>query len=171
MRWPRGSIRCSAIERKRTPCAPRRGADRPPAAAPADAMPRRPWLTALSMAGLVAGALAAGRAAPQPPLPASGSFPVSIRVDAGSVSGPLKPIWRFFGADEPNYAYMKHGAKLIRDEGSLARGRVFFRAHNLLTSGDGTPALKWGSTNAYTEDASGRPIYDWTILDRIFDTY
>jgi xylan 1,4-beta-xylosidase len=45
------------------------------------------------------------------------------------------------------------------------------RAHNLLTTGDGTPALKWGSTNAYTEDAQGRPRYDWTIVDRIFDTY
>ncbi len=45
------------------------------------------------------------------------------------------------------------------------------RAHNLLTSGDGTPALKWGSTDAYTEDAAGNPRYDWTIVDRIFDTY
>ena len=33
------------------------------------------------------------------------------------------------------------------------------------------PALKWGSTNIYTEDAQGRPVYDWTIVDRIFDTY
>ena len=98
-------------------------------------------------------------------------FPVSIRVDAASSPGPLKAIWRFFGADEPNYAYMKHGRKLIRDEGSLLPGRVFFRAHNLLTTGDGTPALKWGSTNAYTEDERGNPIYDWTIVDRIFDTY
>jgi len=40
----------------------------------------------------------------------------------------------------------------------------------LLTSGDGTPALKWGSTGAYREDVQGNPIYDWTILDRIFDT-
>src|SRR5262249_47117074 len=31
--------------------------------------------------------------------------------------------------------------------------------------------LKWGSTNAYTEDANGKPVYDWTIVDRIFDTY
>ena len=37
--------------------------------------------------------------------------------------------------------------------------------------GDGRPALKWGSTNAYSEDAQGRPIYDWTIVDHIFDTY
>jgi xylan 1,4-beta-xylosidase len=31
--------------------------------------------------------------------------------------------------------------------------------------------LKWGSTNAYREDDKGNPVYDWTILDRIFDTY
>jgi xylan 1,4-beta-xylosidase len=45
------------------------------------------------------------------------------------------------------------------------------RTHNLLTSGDGTPALKWGSTNAYNEDEAGNPVYDWTIIDRIFDAY
>ena len=31
-------------------------------------------------------------------------FPVTIRVDASQPKGELKPIWRFFGADEPNYA-------------------------------------------------------------------
>ena len=94
-----------------------------------------------------------------------------MHVDAASAIGPLKPIWRFFGADEPNYAYMANGNKLIGELGALAPGKVYFRAHNLLTSGDGTPALKWGSTNAYREDASGGPVYDWTIVDRIFDTY
>src|SRR5207248_6568333 len=43
--------------------------------------------------------------------------------------------------------------------------------HNLLTSGDGSASLKWGSTNAYTEDAAGHPVYDWKIIDRIFDTF
>ena len=101
----------------------------------------------------------------------SASFPVKIRVSASTPTGPLRPIWRFFGADEPNYAYMKDGRKLIAEMGRLAPDRVYFRAHNLLTTGDGTPALKWGSTNAYREDAQGQPIYDWTIVDRIFDTY
>ena len=45
------------------------------------------------------------------------------------------------------------------------------RTHFLLATGDGTPGLKWSSTNAYTEDSSGKPRYDWTIIDRIFDTY
>jgi xylan 1,4-beta-xylosidase len=103
--------------------------------------------------------------------PPDGPFAVSIRVDAAKGRGELKPVWRFFGADEPNYAYMKNGKKLVGELGELAPKNVFFRAHNLLTSGDGTPALKWGSTGAYREDADSKPVYDWTILDRIFDTY
>ena len=81
---------------------------------------------------------------------AQDSFPVSIRVDAGAPLGELKPIWRFFGADEPNYATMKNGQKLIGELGELRPKQVFFRTHNLLCTGDGTPALKWGSTNAYS---------------------
>src|SRR5215467_9624267 len=103
--------------------------------------------------------------------PAAAASPVTIRVDAGRPLGPLVPIWRFFGADEPNYATMKDGRRLLRTLGALEPRAVYFRTHNLLNTGDGTPALKWGSTNAYTEDAQGRPVYDWTIVDRIFDTY
>ncbi|WP_193212399.1 GH39 family glycosyl hydrolase [Luteolibacter marinus] len=104
-------------------------------------------------------------------LAAADSFPVNIRVDAARPGNDLKPIWRFFGADEPNYATMKHGDELLGHLGSLKPDQVFFRAHSLLVTGDGTPALKWGSTNAYTEDAAGNPVYDWTIIDDIFDTY
>lgn len=102
---------------------------------------------------------------------AQSNFPVTITVDAAQPIGELKPIWRMFGADEPNYAYMKDGKKLLGELGALKPKDVYFRAHNLLCSGDGTPALKWGSTGVYREDADGKPIYDWTILDRIFDTY
>src|SRR5436309_2006089 len=105
-------------------------------------------------------------------LPATAEpFPVTIRVDANRPLGALTPIWRFFGADEPNYATMKDGRKLIGELGALHPKQVYFRTHNLLNTGDGTPALKWGSTNVYTEDANGRAVYDWTVLDRIFDTY
>ena len=82
----------------------------------------------------------------------------------------MKPVWSFFGYDEPNYTHMKDGRKLLSELAALSPVPVYVRTHNLLTSGDGTAALKWGSTNAYTEDASGRPRYDWTIIDRIFDT-
>ncbi|MBB3695493.1 GH39 family glycosyl hydrolase [Sphingomonas sp. BK580] len=113
----------------------------------------------------VAGAAPAGAAADDPP------FAVTIDVDASRDEGPVAKEWRFFGADEPNYATMKDGRTTLTTLGALAPDRVYFRAHNLLTSGDGTPALKWGSTGVYREDAQGRPIYDWTIVDRIFDTY
>jgi xylan 1,4-beta-xylosidase len=102
------------------------------------------------------------------------SFAVTITVDAAKPLGELKPIWRFFGADEPNYAYMKDGKKLLGELGEIGRenhNQVFFRAHHLLTSGDGAYALKWGSTSAYKEDTNGNPVYDWTINDKIFDTY
>ncbi len=83
----------------------------------------------------------------------------------------MKPVWAFFGYDEPNYTYMKDGQKLLSELAALSPVPVYVRTHNLLTTGDGSPALKWGSTNAYTEDATGRPRYDWTIVDRILDTY
>jgi xylan 1,4-beta-xylosidase len=120
----------------------------------------------LAPTAVVIGLAACARAEDAPPV-----FPVTIHVEANRAQGELRPIWRYFGADEPNYAYMKDGRALLAELGALRHDDVFFRTHNLLTTGDGTPALKWGSTNAYTEDAQGRPVYDWTIVDRIFDTY
>jgi len=128
----------------------------------------RRWIGILLVA---AAAVAAGYAQEGPSQPAIPAFGVEIRVDAAKPAGPLRRIWRFFGADEPNYAYMKDGRRLMADLGRLAPGEVFFRTHNLLNTGDGSPALKWGSTNVYTEDAQGRPVYDWRLLDLIFDTY
>jgi len=108
-------------------------------------------------------------------LPASGrpqaSSPVTIRVDTAKSEGPYTPIWNYFGADEPNYVYAANGEKLLRELSALSPGPVYFRAHNLLTTGDGNGSLKWGSTNAYREAPDGSPIYDWTITDRIFDAF
>jgi xylan 1,4-beta-xylosidase len=96
---------------------------------------------------------------------------VAVSVEAARSSAALPPVWRFFGADEPNYATMKDGRKLLTELGKLRHGEVYFRAHNLLSSGDGTPAFKWGSTNIYTEDAAGKPVYDYRVVDAIIDTY
>ncbi|MFT3997928.1 MAG: beta-xylosidase, partial [Asticcacaulis sp.] len=105
------------------------------------------------------------------PIAAQESFPVTVTVDASKPTGPLKPVWRFFGADEPNYATMKDGQKLLGHLGELKPRQVYFRAHNLLNTGDGTAAFKWGSTNAYTEDKDGNPVYNWMITDMIIDSY
>ena len=94
-----------------------------------------------------------------------------LNIDFNKVVGDMTPIWAWFGYDEPNYTYMKDGKKLLSEIAELSPVPVFVRAHNLLTTGDGTPALKWGSTNVYTEDANGKPVYYWNIVDSIFDTY
>src|SRR5271165_3555774 len=100
---------------------------------------------------------------------ANGATPVVIKVDAGKSEGAYTPVWNYFGADEPNYIYAPNGEKLLRELSALSPAPVYFRTHNLLTTGDGSGSLKWGSTNAYRERADGSPIYDWTITDRIFD--
>lgn len=96
---------------------------------------------------------------------------LEINIDANQEIGPMKPIWAWWGYDEPNYTYMKDGKKLLSEIADLSPVPVFVRAHSLLVTGEGTHALKWGSTNAYTEDENGNPIYDWTIVDKIFDMY
>jgi xylan 1,4-beta-xylosidase len=96
---------------------------------------------------------------------------VNIEVHADQSDGSLPPIWSYFGYDEPNYTYAPNGKKLLGELAALSPVPVHIRVHNLLTSGDGSASLKWGSTNVYTEDAQGNPVYSWTILDRIFDTY
>jgi xylan 1,4-beta-xylosidase len=94
-----------------------------------------------------------------------------INIDFEKPIGDMYPFWAFFGADEPNYAYMKDGKKLLSELSEMSPVPVYFRAHSLLNSGHDTLSLKWGSTNVYTEDAKGNPVYDWTIIDKIFDTY
>jgi xylan 1,4-beta-xylosidase len=102
---------------------------------------------------------------------APAAAPRRIAVDLSKRTGPLRPVWAQFGYDEPNYTYMRDGVKLLGEIAALSPVPVYVRCHNLLTTGDGKPALKWGSTNAYTEDGHGRPVYDWHIVDSIFDTY
>jgi xylan 1,4-beta-xylosidase len=99
------------------------------------------------------------------------TYDVAISVHADRTTSPYRPLWNWFGYDEPNYTYTSNGKKLLRELTELSPEPPRVRTHNLLTSGDGVAALKWGSTNAYTEDAEGNPVYDWTIMDKIFDAY
>jgi xylan 1,4-beta-xylosidase len=96
---------------------------------------------------------------------------VHIKINLTETGKERQPIWAWFGYDEPNYTYMKDGRKLLGEIAALSPVPVHVRTHSLLVTGDGTAALKWGSTNAYTEDANGNPVYNWHIIDSIFDTY
>jgi xylan 1,4-beta-xylosidase len=102
--------------------------------------------------------------------PAQTTQPVTIRVHAAQPTGPYTPIWNYFGADEPNYIYAPNGEKLLNELRTLGALPIYFRVHNLLTTGNGDASPKWGSTNVYTERPDGSPVYDFTITDRIFDT-
>ena len=83
-------------------------------------------------------------------LAASAQPAIDVHVDAAAKIGPFKPIYAYFGYDEPNYTYSKHGKDLLRKLAELSPEAPRVRTHNLLSSGNGVPALKWGSTNAYT---------------------
>jgi xylan 1,4-beta-xylosidase len=96
---------------------------------------------------------------------------VSIQVQVDQSEGAISPVWNYFGYDEPNYTYAPNGKKLLGELVALDAQPVYVRVHNLLTTGDGTASLKWGSTNVYTEDVTGNPVYSWVILDQIFDTF
>jgi xylan 1,4-beta-xylosidase len=99
--------------------------------------------------------------------------PVCIRVDASTPVGEMKPVWSFFGYDEPNYTTRENGKKLLSELTQLSPSIVYVRAHNLLTSRGNSkgPDLKWGFTDAYAEDKNGNPVYNWITVDSIIDTY
>jgi xylan 1,4-beta-xylosidase len=101
----------------------------------------------------------------------SQSFSTSITVDVAQEIGEMRPVWSFFGYDEPNYTYMKDGQKLLSEIAQLSPFPIYVRTHNLLTTREGEPDLKWGFTNAYTEDEAGNPVYNWTLMDKIMDSF
>jgi len=96
---------------------------------------------------------------------------ISIGVDLAKPLGPYTPIYRWFGYDESNYTTMKYGMQLLGELHDLSPVPVYIRAHHLLTSGNGVAELKWSSSNVFSLDANGKPVYDFTITDRTFDEY
>ena len=134
------------------------------------------WLTRTLLAGGVGLHVFASMAAiAQGTLPeaasSSSQSTVSIHVDLAKVVGSYKPIYSWFGYDEANYTTMRHGTELLKELHDLSPVPVYIRAHHLLTSGDGVAELKFSSTNVYSEDANGKPVYDFKIIDGIFDAY
>ena len=100
-----------------------------------------------------------------------GQTAVTVNVDLNQKTGALTPIYAWFGYDESGYTTTQNGQALLRQLHDLSPVPVYIRAHFLLATGNGKPEPKWSSSNVYTEDASGNPVYSWTILDQIFDAY
>ena len=102
----------------------------------------------------------------------SAQAPIAIHVDGAAGLGPFRPVFSYFGYDEPNYTYMRYGPKLV---GELAASEpvtgiyphappaLHRRRRRRLSNGvRPTPIPKMPPAT---------PVYDWTIVDRIFDTY
>ena len=94
---------------------------------------------------------------------------VSVQVDATQRGKPLKHVWQYYGYDECNYTTTPDCKALMRTVAQINPDPVYLRQHFLLNSGDGIASPKWSSTNVYTEDGGGNPVYDWRIMDGIMD--
>ncbi len=105
------------------------------------------------------------------PCPARAQPATSVRVsvDATATGTPLERVWPFYGYDELNYTTSPEGRALLATLVSANTAPVHVRNHFLFNSGDGTPAMKWGSTNVYSEDSTGSPVYSWPLTDEIVD--
>jgi xylan 1,4-beta-xylosidase len=93
----------------------------------------------------------------------------NVSVDATAAGAPLEKVWPFHGYDEVNYTTTPEGEELLAKLAKMHAAPAHVRSHFLLNTGDGVAALKWGSTNLYTEDGVGNPIYSWTLIDGIMD--
>lgn len=104
------------------------------------------------------------------PEPAADPTAVSIEVDARLQGAPLKRVWAYYGYDELNYTTHPEAKDLLAQLVAANSAPVHVRTHFLFNTGDGTAALKWGSTNIYTEDEAGNPVFDFSIIDAVMDS-
>ena len=103
-------------------------------------------------------------------IPLPGPRSVAITVHADRPTTTLRPIWNYFGYDEALTTLTPEGRHLLGELNKMTdKEPIRIRVHHLHTSGDGTLALKWSSTNVYTEDKQGNPVLDWTRVDAILD--
>ncbi|MCK4966335.1 hypothetical protein KAS50_04850, partial [bacterium] len=92
---------------------------------------------------------------------------IQISVDAGKITGSLSHIWNGF---------MGNAALTITPDGEKLLSRIvetskypYYRRVWGVTRSDAGNFESYGSTNVYNEDDEGNPIYDYTIIDQLFD--
>lgn len=95
---------------------------------------------------------------------------VNLSAHADIPQADLRHFWNYIGYDECNFTHMPHGMELIRKFGKFEQP-YYFRAHHMLCTGNLHGLNKWGSTNIYSEDADGNPVYDFTCIDKMFDIW
>ncbi len=96
---------------------------------------------------------------------------ITVTVNAGQTMGEQDHLWRYIGYDECNYTYLPEGVELLNKFAQLGDAPYYVRSHFTFCTGNCHGTYKFGSTNVYTEDADGNPVYDFTWYDKIMDTY
>jgi len=97
--------------------------------------------------------------------------PARVEVDCGHPLGPLARLWTSFGYDELNWTATPRGKQNLATLHAMGDVPYTARAHNIFTSGSGRGLPHWSSGNVYHEDAEGRPLYDWSVVDPVFDAW
>lgn len=95
---------------------------------------------------------------------------VQVTADASVWCGKLPHTWNYIGYDECNYTHSPGGMELIGKFGRLEKP-YYMRTHHMLCTGICHGFYKWGSSNIYTEDAGGNPVYDYTTIDKMVDIW
>ena len=92
-----------------------------------------------------------------------------MRVNCAASRAPLRRIWTSFGYDEINWTYTPAGKRALKAIGSFAEQPYYVRSPYLFNSGIGWSLPHMGAGNVYHEDTAGRPFYDFTIADQVYD--
>lgn len=92
-----------------------------------------------------------------------------VVVDAAADHGPIDRLWASIGYDEINWTYTPRGKELLGKFSALNDGAYHIRTHYVFCSGTGLSLPHWGNGNVYHEDENGRPYYDFTIVDQVYD--
>jgi xylan 1,4-beta-xylosidase len=96
---------------------------------------------------------------------------VRFTVDAKQVTGRLDHSWRWIGYDECNYTYIPEGLELLSKFSALEEEPYYARTHFMFCTGNCHGTYKFGSTNLYTEDEAGNPVYCFDTYDMVIDAY
>jgi xylan 1,4-beta-xylosidase len=93
----------------------------------------------------------------------------TVKVDCGAPLGPIRRIWTSLGFDEINWTSTPAGKRHLRTIAAFAEQPYYVRSHYIFNSGIGWSLPHWGAGNVYHEDAAGRPFYDFSIADQVYD--
>lgn len=95
---------------------------------------------------------------------------VQIHIDAGKWAGKLEHTWNYIGYDVCNFTHSPGGIELTEKLGKLEKP-YYVRTHYMLCNGIMHGCDKWGSTNVYTEDETGTPVYNFDLIDQMVEIW